>query len=137
MGKSSLLNRLARRRVSIVDATPGVTRDRVSALIEIDAPMESPKGTPQRLVEVTDTGGYGVYTAEGRRFNDIGEDLALLTPEVERQIAVAIEQSDLILFVTDAQSGITSLDETIATLLRQRGAASRVLPVANKVDGDP
>ena len=54
VGKSSLLNRLARRRVSIVDPTPGVTRDRVSALIDIDAPLQSPRGTPERLVEITD-----------------------------------------------------------------------------------
>ena len=43
VGKSSLLNRLARRRVSIVDPTPGVTRDRVSVMLELDPPTESPQ----------------------------------------------------------------------------------------------
>ena len=65
VGKSSLLNRLARRRVSIVDPTPGVTRDRVSVMLELDPPTESPRDTESRLVELTDTGGYGVYTADG------------------------------------------------------------------------
>ena len=46
VGKSSLLNRLARRRVSIVDATPGVTRDRVTIELELDPPIETPRGTP-------------------------------------------------------------------------------------------
>ena len=54
VGKSSLLNRLARRRVSIIAPTPGVTRDRVSTLIELDPPAD---GDGQvRLVELTDTG---------------------------------------------------------------------------------
>ena len=137
VGKSSLLNRLARRRVSIVDPTPGVTRDRVSSLIEIDAPVETPADTPSLLVEVTDTGGYGVYTAEGARYDDVGADLASLTGAIEAQIVTAIDQADLILFVTDAQAGLTSLDEAIAALLRERGVGERILPVANKVDGEP
>ncbi|MHC4430132.1 MAG: GTPase [Planctomycetota bacterium] len=55
VGKSSLLNRFARQRVSIVAPVPGVTRDRVTALIELDAPLDTPPGTPQRLVEIVDT----------------------------------------------------------------------------------
>ena len=70
VGKSSLLNRLARQRVSIVGPTPGVTRDRVSALIELEPPPESPEGAPAKLVDVVDTGGYGAYTAEGKRYDD-------------------------------------------------------------------
>jgi GTPase len=136
VGKSSLLNRLARRRVSIVDPTPGVTRDRVSTVIELDPPTDTPKGTPSRIIEIVDTGGYGVYTAEGARFDDVGADLASLTPEIEGQIRAAIGQANLILFVVDAQSGITSLDERIARLLREAGASDRVLQVSNKVDGE-
>jgi GTP-binding protein len=136
VGKSSLLNRLAKRRVSIVDPTPGVTRDRVSAVLEIDAPQDTPKDTPSKLVEVVDTGGYGVYTAEGGRFDDAGADLSALTGDIETQIRIALEQAQLVLFVTDAQSGLTSLDETIARLLREGGGLERIVPVANKVDSE-
>lgn len=141
VGKSSLLNMLARAKVSIVDPTPGVTRDRVSIVVELPPPDEAPD-EPHRMLELTDTGGYGVYTAEGARFDDAGEDLQRLTGDIERQIAAAVDGADLILFVLDAQSGITTLDETIAELLRKRlltlGEAHRQAPpiqvVANKVD---
>jgi GTP-binding protein len=136
VGKSSLLNRLARRRVSIVDPTPGVTRDRVATMLEIEAPKRTPKGTPSKLVEVIDTGGYGVYTAQGGRYNEVGADLAELTEDIEQQIATARDQAEIVLFVIDAQSGLTALDETITRLLRAEGSAGKVLPVANKVDGD-
>lgn len=137
VGKSSLMNMLAGAKVSIVDPTPGVTRDRVSSLIEVPGPEPT---DPVKLVELTDTGGYGVYTAEGARFDDAGEDLSRLTGAIEGQIAAAVERSDLILFVVDAQSGITALDETIAKLLREkllggkRGDHGKVVVVANKVD---
>lgn len=138
VGKSSLMNMLARAKVSIVDPTPGVTRDRVTTVVELTGPLKTE--TP-RLAEVTDTGGYGVYTAEGGRFDDAGEDLSRLTGDIERQIGAAVDRADLILFVVDAQSGITALDETIAGLLRQRGLGGkgrelRVQVVANKVDAD-
>lgn len=136
VGKSSLLNRLAGRRVSIVDPTPGVTRDRVSAIIELHAPTDTPRGTPSKTVEIMDTGGYGVYTAEGKRFDDVGADLSTLTDDIERQIRAAIDQADLILFVIDAQAGITSLDQTIASLIRKAGLSGKVMLVANKVDAD-
>jgi GTP-binding protein len=136
VGKSSLLNRLVRRRVSIVDPTPGVTRDRVSTVLELDAPRHTPRGTPSRLAELVDTGGYGVYTADGGRYDDAGVDLAALTPEIEMQIDAARAEAEVVLFVIDAQAGITALDETIARMLRERGTSGRVLPVANKVDGD-
>lgn len=136
VGKSSLLNRLAKRRVSIVDPTPGVTRDRVATTIEIDPPVETPKGTPSITVELIDTGGFGVYMAEGKRFDDVGADLSTLTGDIEGQIRAAIASADLVLFVIDAQSGITALDEQIATMLRQLGVSQRVMPVANKVDGE-
>lgn len=136
VGKSSLLNRLAKRRVSIVDPTPGVTRDRVSITLELEPPIETARGTPTKMVELIDTGGYGVYTAEGARYNEIGADLATLTPHIEQQIATARQKAGLILFVVDAQAGITALDETIAGILRHEGAAERVLVVANKTDDE-
>lgn len=152
VGKSSLLNMLARAKVSIVDPTPGVTRDRVTTVVELTGPLQTEE---PRLVEITDTGGYGVYTSEGGRFDDAGEDLTRLTAHIERQIAEAVERADMILFVIDAQAGVTALDETVAQLLRERGMRARadgggkgkrgggsgagaipVQVVANKVDAD-
>ena len=105
VGKSSLLNRLARRRVSIVDPTPGVTRDRVSVVLEIDPPSRTPKGTESRLAEVHDTGGWGVYVVEGDHIDDAGRDLRDLTGDIEFQIKEAMSTSDLIIYLVDAQSG--------------------------------
>jgi GTP-binding protein len=136
VGKSSLLNRFARQRVSIVAPVPGVTRDRVTALIELDAPLDTPRGTPQRLAEIVDTGGYGAYTSEGARFDDVGADLAELAPEIETQIEAAVEHACLILLVVDVQAGMTALDQSIAALLRRHGQTRRVVCVANKVDSE-
>jgi len=124
VGKSSLLNMLAGRRVSIVDPTAGVTRDRVT--YQLDLPPKH-KGGPVRFCEIIDTGGYGVYSGD--------DTLSPLTGDIERQIALAVDEADLILFVIDAQTGITPLDEQVAQLLRQRtGDLSRVVLLANKVD---
>ncbi|MDP7005608.1 MAG: ribosome biogenesis GTPase Der [Phycisphaerales bacterium] len=134
VGKSSIMNRLARRRVSIVDPTPGVTRDRVSVVLEIEPPSRTPKGTESRIAEIHDTGGWGVYVVDGEHIDDAGKDLRDLTDDIEFQIKEAMDKSDLIVFVVDAQSGVTHLDETVAEMLRKSGSADRVLVVANKVD---
>ncbi|MBX3388578.1 MAG: ribosome biogenesis GTPase Der [Phycisphaeraceae bacterium] len=116
-GKSSLMNMIAKSKVSIVDPTPGVTRDRVAAIVD----LEGPNGinSPKKTVEFMDTGGFGVYVAEGERFDEVGADLATLTEDIEGQIAAAVEGADLILFAVDAQAGITPHDEQIAKLLRE------------------
>lgn len=141
VGKSSLLNMLAAAKVSIVDPTPGVTRDRVAAIVE----LESPDGVgPVKLAEIIDTGGFGVYTADGARYDDVGEDLARLSAPIERQIGEAVRSSDIVLFVVDAQVGVTALDQTIADMLRKQtfggrakgGARTPVMLVANKTDGE-
>jgi len=116
VGKSSLLNMLAHKKVSIVDPTPGVTRDRVSAIVH----LESPDGSgPLRAVEFVDTGGFGAYHAEGERYDDVGNDLKVLSGDIETQIAAAIGESDMVLFAVDSQAGITAQDQEIGRLLRE------------------
>ncbi|HED54183.1 MAG TPA: ribosome biogenesis GTPase Der [Phycisphaerales bacterium] len=141
VGKSSLLNLLAREKVSIVDDLPGVTRDRVSAIVSLDAPEGD---GPTREIEVIDTGGFGVYVAEGQRFDDAGKDLSHLTEQIEWQIAEAVGSADLVIFAIDAQVGITPRDEEIAKMLREqkfgrergeKGGQVPVVVLATKVDG--
>jgi len=137
VGKSSLVNMLARNKVAIVDPTPGVTRDRVSTIVELDSPDGS---GPVKPVEIVDTGGYGVYVAEGRRYDEVGADLSTLTADIERQIAEAVRSADLILFAVDCQTGATPQDEEIARMLREqrfgeKGEHVPVRVVATKCDG--
>jgi GTP-binding protein len=108
VGKSSLLNCLARQRIAIVDPTAGVTRDRISAVIEHN----------ERLFELWDTGGIGTP-----------DDLAA---EVESQIDSALERADVVLFLVDAQQGLMPLDEEIGARLRR--LRRPVMLVANKVE---
>ncbi|MCH7813997.1 MAG: ribosome biogenesis GTPase Der [Planctomycetes bacterium] len=110
VGKSSLLAFLTRRMVSIVEPTAGVTRDRVSAIWDIDG----------AFLELVDTGGYGI------------EDSDDLTEDIERQIRLAIEQASVILFICNARDGVVPLDEEVARLLRPKH--DRVLLLANKLD---
>src|SRR5262245_63634988 len=87
VGKSSLFNALAGKRIAIVEPTAGVTRDRVSSLVK----------TGDRVFELVDTGGMGIQDADN------------LTAEVEWQIDTAIKQASVILFVLDARTGLTPL----------------------------
>jgi GTP-binding protein len=110
VGKSSLLNWLSGRRISIVDPTAGVTRDRVSAIAKAG----------ERFFELVDTGGMGI------------QDVDNLTVQVERQIEAAIEQADVVLFVVDVKAGLMPLDEEVARRLRY--VNKPILCVANKCD---
>jgi len=110
------MNMLARAKVSIVDPTPGVTRDRVSAIVQLEPP--DGKGE-MRSIEFVDTGGFGAYHAEGERYDDVGNDLKTLTVDIEAQIAAAIGDADLVLFAVDSQAGVTAQDLEIARLLRE------------------
>src|ERR687884_1661617 len=91
VGKSSLFNWLAKRRIAIVDPTAGVTRDRVSTLVKADG----------RFFELVDTGGMGI------------QDTDNLTAQVERQIEAAIDEAAVLLLVVDARAGIAPLDEQV------------------------
>jgi GTP-binding protein len=109
-GKSTLFNRLTKSRDAIVDATAGVTRDRNYGQANWNGIDFS----------VIDTGGY-VLDSE-----DIYEG------EICKQVHLAIDESDVILFVVDGREGITPLDEDIANLLRP--AKKPVFLVVNKID---
>lgn len=110
VGKSSLFNWLAGRRLAIVDPTAGVTRDRLAQPIQLE----------DRFVELIDTGGMGI------------EDADNLTEHIEDQIQTAIDSASVILFVVDARSGIVPLDEEVAQ--RLRAVTAPILCVVNKVD---
>ncbi|HVD65374.1 MAG TPA: ribosome biogenesis GTPase Der [Gaiellaceae bacterium] len=112
VGKSTLVNRLSATREAVVFETPGVTRDRKEVVCE---------WAGKRFVLV-DTGGVDVA------------DPSPLTRDVAEQARRAVEEADLILFVTDARAGITPGDEEIAAILRR--AHKPIVIVANKVD-DP
>lgn len=110
VGKSTLFNRLIQRRDAIVDSVSGVTRDRNYGKSEWNG----------RSFSIIDTGGY----IEGS--DDIFEG------EIRKQVELAIDESDVILFVVDAEEGLTPMDEEVANLLRK--VTKPVLLVVNKVD---
>jgi GTPase len=110
VGKSSIFNWLAGRRLAIVDDVAGVTRDRMTYVVEHG----------DRRFELIDTGGIGI--------NDVDD----LSDEIEQQIAIALHRADVILFVLDARSGLVALDEEVAQRLRLINRP--VLFVANKAD---
>jgi GTP-binding protein len=110
VGKSTLVNRLTETRAAVVHSTPGVTRDRKELVCEWNG---------KRFLLV-DTGGVDVA------------DPNPITRSVAEQARAAIEEADLVLFLTDTRAGITPGDEELAAILR----ASRkpVLLIANKID---
>ena len=115
VGKSTLANRMTGSRVSIVEPTAGVTRDRVAVPARIQG------SSAERWVEVVDTGGIGIVDRD-----DLG-------PQVEEQIATAIATADVVLWLVDVRDGITPLDQEVAR--RLRGISLPVLLVVNKVEG--
>jgi GTP-binding protein len=110
VGKSSLFNALAGEMISIVEPTAGVTRDRVSTIIE----------RREKYFELIDTGGYGIVDAQQ------------LSEHIKQQIITAIESANIVLFMVDIREGIVPLDEKIARLLRK--GKFDVIGVANKAD---
>ena len=110
VGKSTLFNRLIQRREAIVDSVSGVTRDRNYGKSEWNGNEFS----------VIDTGGYV------RGSDDVFEG------EIRKQVELAIDEADVIVFVVDVEEGITPMDETVAKLLRK--VTKPVLLAVNKVD---
>ena len=110
VGKSTLVNRIIGRREAIVEDTPGVTRDRVKYEAELNG----------RRFILIDTGGWEVKP-EG------------ISQKITAGSEAAIAESDLVLFVIDAQVGALDEDESLLTLLRK--SKKKVVLAANKVDG--
>jgi len=110
VGKSTLFNRLTKTRSAIVSETAGTTRDRQYGKCDWNG----------REFSVVDTGGWVVKS------DDIFEE------EIRKQVVVATEEADVILFVVDVLNGITDWDEDVAQILRRAGRP--VLLVANKCD---
>lgn len=110
VGKSTLFNRLVGKRISITEDTPGVTRDRLYQEVEWQ----------NRYFLLMDTGGL-----------ELGSD-DIMSQEIEAQVDIAIETSDLILFLVDGQSGVMPLDHMVADKIRKAGRDCIV--VVNKID---
>ncbi|MDD6255299.1 MAG: ribosome biogenesis GTPase Der [Eubacteriales bacterium] len=110
VGKSTLFNRLVGRRVSIVEDTPGVTRDRIYA----DAEW---RGIPFVLI---DTGGIDNSSDE------------IIPAQMRAQADIAIETADVIVFIVDGKAGMTSADREVGAMLQKR--AKNVILVVNKSD---
>ncbi len=112
VGKSTLFNRLTQSRTAIVDPTSGTTRDRQYGKVDWNG----------REFSIVDTGGWVVNS------DDVFES------EINKQVQLAIEQADEILFVVDAMNGVTDLDDHVAEILRK--SSKPVILVANKVDSN-
>ena len=110
VGKSTFFNRLIQRREAIVDAVSGVTRDRHYGKSDWNG----------RNFTLIDTGGYVVGS------DDVFEK------EIDRQVELAIDEADAIIFMVDVESGITAMDEDVAKLLRRHNKP--VFLTINKVD---
>ena len=112
VGKSTLFNRLTQSRTAITDPTAGTTRDRQYGKVDWTG----------REFSIVDTGGWVVNS------EDVFES------EINKQVELAIEQADVILFVVDAMNGVTDLDDHVAQILRR--SRKPVILVANKVDSN-
>jgi GTP-binding protein len=110
VGKSTFFNRMIQKREAIVDSTSGVTRDRHYGKSDWNG----------RLFTVIDTGGY----VEGS--DDIFQK------EIDKQVNLAIEEADAIIFMVDVADGVTGMDQTIAELLRR--SQKPIFLAINKVD---
>lgn len=112
VGKSTLFNRLVGMRQAIVDEISGVTRDRHYGKSDWNG----------KEFSVIDTGGYAINS------EDIFEN------EIRKQVHLAIDEADVIIFMVDVTTGITDFDDTVADILRRE--KKKVFLVANKVDNN-
>ena len=111
VGKSTLFNRLTRKRNALVDDIPGVTRDRLYATVEWNG----------KSFVLVDTGG----------FDSLGEER--LSTEVTRQVEIAIEEADVVILLLDGKTGLTLSDKELYLVLKR--SDKKVLCAVNKIDG--
>ncbi len=110
VGKSTLFNRLIEQRLAVVDDTPGTTRDRLIAEAEWAG----------RIFDVVDTGGIDPRgVAAKQRGEPLSVGSAEFVDQIRQQAEMAIQEADAVLFLTDAESGVTPADREVAQILRQ------------------
>ena len=133
VGKSTLFNRLAGERLAVVDDVPGTTRDRLVAEAEWN-------GVP---FSIMDTGGIDPsQTASGPDKQPLSIGSADFINEIRFQAEIAIQEADLVVFLVDADSGVTPADQEVAQILRRRQTQRDgkpwppVLLVVNKADSE-
>jgi GTPase len=130
VGKSTLFNRLAGERLAVVDEVPGTTRDRLVAESEWN-------GVP---FDIVDTGGIDPVTSAHQQPLSIGS--AEFIEAIRYQAEAAIQEADVVLFITDADSGVTPADQEVAQILRSHQKEREgkfwppVLLVVNKADSE-
>jgi GTPase len=129
VGKSTLFNRLVGERKSIIEDEPGTTRDRVYA----------PAEWTNRPFLLVDTGGMDIAATEkAPRKGDQPETLSLASRdfvrEIRQQAEIAIEEADVVVFLTDARDGLTEADRDVAEILRR--SSKPVVLTVNKADNE-
>ena len=110
VGKSTFFNKIVGRRVSIVEDTPGVTRDRIYAQAEWNG----------RVFDMIDTGGIEPDSKD------------IILSRMREQAQVAVDMADVIIFMVDGREGMTAADEEVAGMLRRTG--KKIMLLVNKID---
>ncbi len=133
VGKSTLFNRLAGERLAVVDDIPGTTRDRLVMEAEWAG----------RVFDIVDTGGIDpTQTGLGRNQKPLSIGSADFIEQIRLQAEIAIRDSDAVLFITDAESGVTPADVEVAQILRknQHAVDGQIVPpvllVVNKCENE-
>ncbi len=132
VGKSTLFNRLAEERLAVVDDTPGTTRDRLVAEAEWTG----------IVFDIVDTGGIDPSDYSGKNRQPLSVGSAEFIQQIRQQAEIAIQEADAVLFITEADGGVTPADREVAQILRrnQTEKDGKLWPpiflVVNKADSE-
>src|SRR3989304_3315155 len=133
VGKSTLFNRLAEERLAVVDEVPGTTRDRLMTQAEWAG----------RVFDIVDTGGIDpTHAGSGGGGEPLSIGSAQLIDQIRMQAEIAIREADAVLFLTDAENGVTPADQEVAQILRRNQQEKDgkpwppVILVVNKADSE-